>query len=352
MKTLLLSILAVVIVLSGGFIYLQLGNSGTNPFRGLTQAGSPTVTTGQGDATKLVFKNYGPAPEFNSKQVKWLNSDPQIMANLKGKVVLVSFWTHSCINCIRAIPYLNQWADKYKDQGLVVLGVHTPQYAFEKVTESVLTSIQRYDIHYPVAQDNAYTVWNGYNNQFWPAVYLVDKEGKVVYGRFGEGNYDLVENAVRTLTGLPGGVAVEDAETNAPVIQPSSQKLLFGRKHIESLQSNELPTTQEQVYTLPEQLRRNAFALEGIWKLSDEKASLTQGYGRIRLSFTAAQVQLAAQSIKPVTLKIAVDGKPAGSITVQAAQDYQLFAAEKSGRHILEIEIPQAGFEASAFIFN
>ncbi len=351
MKTFLLYILVIIILLAGGFIYLQVGGGSVSPFRTQAENGSPTITTGQSDSEQLKFRNYGTAPEVNAKTVKWLNGEPQTMANLKGKVVLVNFWTYSCINCIRSLPYLEKLYQDYSNQGLVVLGIHTPQYAFEKVTENVLTAIQRYNIHYPIIQDNSYAVWNAYNNQFWPAVYLVDRDGKIVYTRLGEANYDLTENAIRQLVGLPTGIASANLE-DIPLSPRPSQKLLFGLKNPDSVQSNEKPSGEEQVYTLPEQLRRNSFALEGVWKLANEKASLTQGYGRVRLNFTAAEVKLTAQSIKPVTLKINIDGKELGEVTVQALQDYELFKADQSAKHILDIEIPQPGFEAMAFIFD
>jgi thiol-disulfide isomerase/thioredoxin len=139
-----------------------------------------------------------PAPEFAGID-KWLNSDPLTIQQLRGKVVLVDFWTYTCINCINTLPYVKSWHAKYKDQGLVVVGVHTPEYPFERNTDNVRTAIKRFDIKYPVAQDNRYTTWSAYNNQFWPAVYLIDKKGQVVYTHFGEGQYAQTEAAIQAL---------------------------------------------------------------------------------------------------------------------------------------------------------
>lgn len=349
MKTLLLCLLAIIILLSGGFIYLQVSGQGNSPFRP-TESGVPQVTTATGDGNKLEFKNYGLAPEF-TKINQWFNAEPLTMDSLKGKVVLVNFWTYSCITCVRALPYFDQWSKAYQDQGLVIIGVHTPEYAFEKVTENLKNAVERYKVSYPVAQDNSYAMWNAYNNQFWPTIYLVDREGKIVYTHFGDGRYDITENAVKNLLNLPGGLALHD---EAPIdlnIKPS-QKFLFGTKNSASLANNEEPINQEQVYTFPETLRRNSFALEGVWTLWEDKAALTQGHGRIRLNFNAAKVKLIAQSIKPVTVRIIVDGKQRSEIDIREVQDYELFTAEQSGRHTLEMEIPQPGFEASAFIFE
>ena len=140
----------------------------------------------------------GPAPEFQGIST-WLNSAPLTIAGLKGKVVLVDFWTYTCINCIRTLPYVTKWYDTYKDKGLVVVGVHTPEYAFERKTSNVKDAIGRFKINYPVAQDNRYATWSAYNNMYWPAVYLVDKKGRIVYTHFGEGAYAETEGQIRRL---------------------------------------------------------------------------------------------------------------------------------------------------------
>jgi thiol-disulfide isomerase/thioredoxin len=138
------------------------------------------------------------APEFTGIE-KWLNSEPLNMQQLRGKVVLVDFWTYTCINCIHTLPYVKSWYQKYKDQGLAVVGVHTPEYPFERSTDNVRTAIKRFDIRFPVAQDNQYATWNAYENQYWPAFYLIDKKGRVVYSHFGEGDYAQTEAAIRDL---------------------------------------------------------------------------------------------------------------------------------------------------------
>ncbi|AKZ62113.1 thioredoxin [Herbaspirillum hiltneri N3] len=142
------------------------------------------------------------APEFTGVD-KWLNSEPLTMQQLRGKVVLVDFWTYTCINCINTLPYVKSWYQKYKDQGLVVVGVHTPEYPFERSTDNVKTAIKRFGITYPVAQDNRYATWSAYNNQYWPAFYLIDKKGQVVYTHFGEGQYAQTEAAIKNLLAQP-----------------------------------------------------------------------------------------------------------------------------------------------------
>jgi thiol-disulfide isomerase/thioredoxin len=143
------------------------------------------------------------APDFTGID-RWHNSPPLTLGQLRGKVVLVDFWTYSCINCIHTIPYVKEWDRKYRDQGLVVVGVHTPEYPFERDAKNVADAIKRFDIRYPVAQDNRYDTWRAYGNEYWPALYLIDANGKVVYTRYGEGGYDKTEAAIRTALAQAG----------------------------------------------------------------------------------------------------------------------------------------------------
>ncbi|HTK02931.1 MAG TPA: thioredoxin family protein [Bordetella sp.] len=144
------------------------------------------------------------APEFTGIE-KWLNSEPLDMASLRGKVVLVDFWTYTCINCIHTLPYVKSWYQKYKDQGLVVVGVHTPEFPFERSTQNVQDAIKRFGITFPVAQDNKYATWDAYRNIYWPAFYLIDKQGKVIYTHFGEGKYQETESVIQQALAQPAG---------------------------------------------------------------------------------------------------------------------------------------------------
>ncbi|MFL9867891.1 thioredoxin family protein [Paraburkholderia fungorum] len=162
-----------------------------------TLVASPAASAAASSAVNQGNRNAA-APEFTGID-KWLNSDPLTMQQLRGKVVLVDFWTYTCINCIHVLPYVKTWNQKYKDQGLVVVGVHTPEYPFERDTDKVKAAIKRFDITYPVAQDNRYATWRAYDNQYWPAFYLVDKKGHVVYTHFGEGDYGQTEAQIKAL---------------------------------------------------------------------------------------------------------------------------------------------------------
>src|SRR5215475_10599881 len=142
-----------------------------------------------------------PAPEWQVSP-QWINSSALQLADLRGKVVLVDFWTYSCINCLRTIPYLNQWNERYRDRGLVVVGIHTPEFEFEGLHSNVAAAVKRLDIRFPVALDNDYATWYRYENIAWPAFYLIDREGRIVLMRYGEGEYDRIENQIRRLLAI------------------------------------------------------------------------------------------------------------------------------------------------------
>ncbi len=344
-------VLIVVVVLIAGGIYID--RTSKNIGAGSTIQTSNNndkpnnVTTKQQEIMKIDFKDYGPAPEF-SGAYKWLNSDPLTIKELKGKVVLVDFWTYSCINCIRTLPYVTKWYDTYKDKSLVVIGVHTPEFAFEKITDNVAAAIQRFKINYPVMQDNDYITWNAYNNQYWPAEYLINKNGQIVYEHFGEGNYDHTENAIRQLLGL-------DMEQNAQTStlgNIQSPEMYFGTSRLQYLSTSQSASATEKSYSLPNNLALNTFALEGTWQFSPQNATLTQGSGKIQLRFSSGKVFMVASSKKPIVLKIFVDGQPQPDVTVTSSQLYPLFDSSNYTEHTLEIQIPESGLEAFTFTFG
>jgi thiol-disulfide isomerase/thioredoxin len=187
----------VIILLVGGILGILIVNN----LKSTTQnvIANRQVTTSGSENTQGIFNANKPAPELMGITA-WLNPDkPFTLKSLRGKVVLVDFWTNQCINCIHTLPYVTKWYDTYKDQGFVVVGVHTPELAYEHTIASIQAAIQTYGIHYPVAQDNNYATWNAYNNQYWPAEYLIDKKGIIRRTFFGEGEYDKTELAIQTL---------------------------------------------------------------------------------------------------------------------------------------------------------
>lgn len=352
MRKLLPYILILIALLIGGGLYIQAqGND--KPLLNVAFLKSKKTTNDDSkqtskEASGPKFKNLGQAPEF-AGITKWLNSEPLSMADLQGKVVLVDFWTYSCINCIRTLPYITKWYEQYKDQGLVVVGVHTPEFAFEKVTSNVETALKRYNITYPVAQDNNYKTWSAFNNQFWPAHYLIDKKGDIVYTHFGEGEYENTEKAIRTLLGLEGDVQMPQQETPN---QAGTSETYLGSARLNNFGGSETPSNEEQIYAFPKKLAKNKFALEGKWKIEPEAAVHTQGFGRIRFNFTASKVFMVAESSEPTTIKIYIDGKLQKGVTISISDLYSLYESEVGANHTMEVEFPTGGVRVFTFTFG
>lgn len=165
---------------------------------------APAITRAAGPAVQAAtLPDFGPAPEFTGIE-RWLNSEPLSLAQLRGRVVLVDFWTYACINCIRTLPHVNRWAELYTPQGLTVVGVHTPEFPFERTTSNVEVAMRRHGVKHPVAQDNRYGTWKAYSNQYWPAAYLIDAQGRIRYKHFGEGEYERTEAVIRALLAARG----------------------------------------------------------------------------------------------------------------------------------------------------
>ncbi|HMQ01827.1 MAG TPA: thioredoxin family protein [Candidatus Doudnabacteria bacterium] len=348
-KKIVLYILILVALLAGAGLFLQSRNP-EGGFLNLSFS-SPKQDESNNDLTepqKPIFSNYGPAPELIGLN-KWFNSEPLTLAELQGNVVLVDFWTYSCINCIRTLPYVTKWYQTYKDQGFVIIGIHTPEFAFERVANNVETAINRYNITYPVAQDNQYKTWQAFENQFWPAHYLIDKNGEIVYKHFGEGEYEKMELAIRTLLGLEGEFEVPQV---AEVNRAQTPEIYLGSLRSKHFGGLEQLSSEEQIYAFPKTLARNRFALEGRWRIDPEAAVHTSGFGRIRLNFNSAKVFMVAQSEKPITLKIYVDGVLHKGVTITSSDLYTLFDSDLGKNRIMEIEFPESGTHVFTFTFG
>jgi thiol-disulfide isomerase/thioredoxin len=295
------------------------------------------------------FSDYGLAPEFPAGD-NWLNSVPLTMAELKGKVVLIDFWTYSCINCIRTLPYVTNWYDAYKDKGLVVIGVHTPEFTFEHDADNVKNAIAQFKIHYPVVQDNDYAIWSSYNNEYWPAEYLIDQQGEIVEENFGEGNYSQTEKNIMQLLGIK-------ASSSAPVVNDNldkigSPEMYFGTDRLKNLTAGQQPSNSPKSYQLQQNLSVNNFSLGGTWQFSGQNVRLSGSSGRINLKFHSGKIFIVASSSQPAELSITVDGKPQPPVTVQAAKLYTLFDSQDYSDHLIEININQSGFQAFTFTFG
>ena len=307
---------------------------------------------------------------------QWLNSRPLTTEALRGKVVLVDFWTYSCINCIRALPYVRGWADKYKDHGLVVIGVHAPEFAFEKDPANVAKAIKDLGVDYPVALDNDYAIWKGFNNEYWPAHYFIDAQGQIRHHHFGEGEYRESEDVIRQLLAdagqknLPGGYVsddhrgVEAAASNDPTRSPETY---VGYARAMNFVGGRVARDDARDYHAPASLAADQWSLDGRWTVHDENAQLEQAGGTIVYRFRGRDLHLVlgpASGGKPIRYRVTIDGKPPGADhgmdtdadgngTVTSQRLYQLVRqAHGSGERLFEIEFLDPGVQAYAFTFG
>lgn len=302
-----------------------------------------------------VIEKTGPqAPEIKPGG-EWFNTEPLSLQNLQGKVVLVDFWTYSCINCQRTFPYLRNWWGKYEDQGLVIIGVHSPEFEFEKDPKNVADALESFNIEYPVVQDNNFATWRAYGNRYWPAKYLVDKNGRIRYTHFGEGDYDETEAAIQELL-AETGANVKDQQIDNPTYQINSRtpELYLGYARISQLVSPQnIKRDAVTTFTKPDQLPANSFAYDGDWLVAPEYAAASAG-AKLDLNFNAQQVFLVARprEQQPGNMEIYLDGKLINSIKVDKDQLYQLVNLDAPGQHRLRIEFPQGNIEIYAFTFG
>ncbi|MFJ3055357.1 cytochrome c biogenesis protein DipZ [Herbaspirillum sp. NPDC087042] len=308
--------------------------------------------------------------------VQWLNSPPLTAEQLRGKVVLVDFWTYSCINCIRTLPYVRAWAEKYKDQGLVVIGVHTPEFAFEKKIDNVRKAVDEFHLGFPVAVDSDFRLWRAFDNNYWPAFYLADAQGRLRYHQFGEGHYAQSEQAIRELLREAGSdqAAAALSAPDAPGIQaaPDLARLESDETYLGYRQASGFtgrPGLRADVaadYTAVEP-GLNQWSLAGNWRVGAEAITLQQAGGSIRYRFSARDLHLVlgpAEDGRPVRLQVSVDGKPpgalhgsdtdaAGNATVTRTRLFQLVRQRGDvGPHTFEVRFLDPGATAYAFTFG
>ena len=255
----------------------------------------------------------------------WINTGPLTPEELRGKVVLVEFWTYTCINWLRTHPYVRAWADKYKDQGLVVLGVHTPEFPFEGDIENVRRAVRDMRIHYPVAVDSDYGIWRAFRNQYWPAFYFVDAQGRIRHHQFGEGGYEQSEQVLQALLAEAGAsgigpelVAVngQGPEAAADWANLRSPESYLGHDQAENFSSPGVAVVgKSRTYAVPARLGLNHWALAGEWTIEKGLAALNKSGGRIAYRFHARDVHLIMGSSdqgKPVRFRVTIDGAPLG----------------------------------------
>jgi thiol-disulfide isomerase/thioredoxin len=289
------------------------------------------------------------APEFNGITT-WINSRPLKMSDLRGKVVLVDFWTYSCINCVRTLPHITDWNAKYADKGLVIIGVHAPEFEFEKNADNVRAAVAQHGIQYPVALDNSLDTWSAFHNQYWPAHYLIDQKGQVVYTHFGEGDYDVTENNIRYLLGLTGGgVAAKDEKVFSDQQTPETY---LGYDRGARYDGDEIQKDNPTTYHAASNLPQDHWTLDGKWNVSAQKIISGEG-ASLKLHFNAKKVFLVigTHDNKPADVNVTLKGETK-TIHVHNHNLYQLtdFPATQSGT--IEITPSRAGVEFYAFTFG
>ncbi|WP_036837324.1 cytochrome c biogenesis protein DipZ [Polaromonas sp. CF318] len=307
----------------------------------------------------------------------WVNTAPLAGADLRGKVVLVDFWTYSCINCLRTLPYIRAWADKYREAGLVVLGVHSPEFAFEKNESNVRRAVKDLGLAYPVAIDSRHAIWRGFENQAWPALYFVDAQGRVRHHVFGEGQYEASERLIQKLLAERNGGGVRDAGLVAVqgegVQAAPGNRVLSGETYVgheravNFVPAGGLRADSAQRYEPAANLSLNHWTLGGQWLVEAERAAAAQAGARLAYRFRARDLHLVLgrdAGAAPVRFRVRVDGKPPaqnhgtdiaadGSGVIDAHRLYQLVRLPASaGDHLFEIEFLDPGAHVYAFTFG
>jgi len=318
----------------------------------------------------------GQMPSFDGATT-WINSEPLTPAALRGRMVAVDFWTYTCVNWLRTLPYVRAWAEKYRDKGLTVIGVHTPEFSFEKDLDNVRREVKALNVDYPVAVDSDYGVWQDFDNHYWPALYLVDAQGSIRGHHFGEGAYDMSEMVIQQLLAEAGSSGFteelvtakpEGLEVAADWSTLESGETYVGYEQAEGFASpGGAVSNQPHSYSVPNRLRTNEWALSGVWTITGGFASLSQAPGRIAFRFHARDVNLVmgpAMRGGSARFRVLLDGEAPreahgtdidqnGQGSVGEQRTYQLIRQPDTiGDRTFEIEFLDAGAEAYCFTFG
>jgi len=329
----------------------------------------------KGAASDGTLDNEGTLPPLTGTTL-WLNSPPLTPEGLKGKVVLVDFWTYSCINCLRALPYVKAWSEKYKDKGLVVIGVHAPEFAFEKDPENVRKAVADLHIAYPVALDNDFTIWRAFNNQYWPAHYFIDANGVIRHHHFGEGDYAESEKVIQELLAEAGrtdvGTGIVDAKAGGIEMAADKSDDMTPETYVNYTRGERFASPEETHdaptdFTVPASLETHHWGLTGNWTIGEEHSTLNAPGGKIVYRFHARDLHLVLGpgiDGKPVRFKVTIDGKAPGADhgvdtdaegngTVTGQRLYQLIRQNGTvGDRTFAIEFLDPGVQAFAFTFG
>jgi thiol-disulfide isomerase/thioredoxin len=319
--------------------------------------------------------NEGRLPDLDGA-VAWINSPPLTRESLRGKVVLINFWTYSCINSLRELPYMQAWAAKYKDAGLIVIGVHAPEFGFEKERSNVQNAVRDLNVTYPVAIDSNHRIWDAFNNEYWPADYFIDGNGRIRYHHFGEGDYGESEHVIQELLKANGATGLDESTVRIsadgvearPSGDEQSPETYIGYRQAQRFASPErLAQDSQKLYSPPTTPSLNEWGLGGSWNIGAESGVLQSAPGTIVFRFHSRDVHLVlgpAKNGKPVRFKVTLDGAAPGEDSgVDSARDgtgevreprlYQLIRQKnRIGDRTFEIEFFDSGVQAFSFTFG
>ena len=275
------------------------------------------------------------------------------MAQLKGKVVLIDFWTYSCINCVRTLPYIKNWYAKYHQDGLVIIGVHAPEFQFEQSMANVKNAVMKDGITYPVVLDNGYGTWTNYKNNYWPAHYLIDRQGRVVYEHFGEGDYDITENNIRYLLGLSQAAAGANTAASDDSADTTPETYL-GYERANAFDSVEsIVRDQAATYHYSQNLPVNDFALQGAWTVGAQAITTMSATSELKIHFNARNVYMVAGSAngQPIAVKVLLNGHPNSVLTLQGQTLYRVVSLPKMASGVLTLQPQASGAQFYTFTF-
>ena len=324
------------------------------------------------------FSQNPPAPDFIGTQADWLNSKPLHLKDLRGKVVLVDFWEYTCVNCIRTFPYVKEWWKRYKDDGLVIVGIHTPEFKFAHSAANVQDAVKRFGLEFPILIDSDYSNWNAYSNEYWPADYLIDAQGRIVETHFGEGDYGATEKKIQQLLlanhpGLklpPLMAPVRDTDKPGAVCRPVTEEMYAGERGAQNGQfgGGSFVAGREAAFQLPSRLAEGVFYLGGRWTPEEEHLDAAGDGSSLEISYRAKDCNAVLRRTgEPLRVEVLQDGKPvakkdAGSdirydgatsyFTLDEPRMYNLTHNAIWGAHRLELRPLSAGFQIYSFAFS
>jgi len=321
MKTKTITLILVLIAIAGAIAYLESQKPARiSPGEAVIQ---PNVSVSAVKSSKL-NQGYPLAKEIVNPS-GYINTDKITVSELVGKkVILIDFWTYSCINCVRTIPYLNSWYEKYNDKGLVIIGVHTPEFLFEQKYENVQAAVQKFGIKYPVVLDNNYSTWTAYGNLYWPHDYLIDIDGFIVYDHIGDGGYDETEQKIQELLqermvvlkingNVTANISIPSSAVNVDFTKVGSPEVYFGAGRNDYLGNGRPHTVGIQNLSEPAEIKTNTLYLIGNWNFQEEFAENENPQAKIIFHYNAKSVYLVASAKNNATIRVFRDGKPLGN---------------------------------------